>query len=73
MPEISHIIALRVTTTSGLQEEDVISADLSLTTRRAFSSDEIKAWAVGQIAEQVGKPAAALEVEHFAYTSISAP
>ncbi|MGA4941762.1 hypothetical protein [Streptomyces cinereoruber] len=70
MPASSYIISLRVTAPNGRQHEDVITADLDLTTTGPASHDQIRSWAISQLAERTGRPADALEVDHFTYTTL---
>ncbi|MFE7547065.1 hypothetical protein [Streptomyces gardneri] len=67
MTQHTYLGTIQVTAPDG-SDEDVITADFSLTTRRPFSEDEIRNEAVAIIAAQTNRVATGLEIERCNYT-----
>ncbi|MFB7359586.1 hypothetical protein [Streptomyces gardneri] len=72
MTQYSYLGTIQVTSPNGRDDEDVITADFNLTTRRPFSETEIRTEAVAIIAARTNRITAGLEIERCNYTVMPA-
>ncbi|WP_329114503.1 hypothetical protein [Streptomyces sp. NBC_01353] len=70
MPNSAYIVNLKATSPDGPTDDLVMTTNLELVTSRPFTDDELRDYAVEQIASKSGKPTADIEVVSFTYTAL---
>lgn len=70
MPESSYAVRIQATAPSDNFDIDVVTATVTLTTRRPLSEREIEGEALAKVAERAGRPASDYDVIAFTYTTM---